>query len=315
MHKVSIIVPIYKVEQYLRTCIESVLAQTYGNWELILCDDGSPDGCPGICDGYASEDSRIRTLHLQNGGIGRARNCGIAVSTGDIICFLDSDDFIHPKYLEIMLGLMDRYDADIVQCGFIRGTEKVFPQITIDDKSEVHDRKSLFLKRRYNCCQWGKIFRRHIIESDPVKDVRSFEDEYTTWRHIEAARSIVVNRTPLYYYTVRHDSIIGSQKKRTDWSFMNAHFERAEYYRDRGEQDLVDNVLARLCQSIVLTYGMRGSTTEELADALNIFNENWTSIRSSRHLSTPQRLLFAAFHCAPLTTSRLAIKMKSSIGK
>lgn len=92
---VSIIVPCYKVEQYLPNCIESILCQSYTNWELILVDDGSPDNCGNICDDYAVKDNRIKVVHKQNGGLSSARNAGMKIMKGDYVTFLDSDDFLH----------------------------------------------------------------------------------------------------------------------------------------------------------------------------------------------------------------------------
>lgn len=100
MHKISIIIPVYKAESYLRTCLDSVTAQTITNWECILIDDGSPDGSGAICDEYATKDSRFHVIHKSNGGAGSARNAGLDFASGDYVCFVDSDDYISPDYLE-----------------------------------------------------------------------------------------------------------------------------------------------------------------------------------------------------------------------
>lgn len=113
MKKISIIIPVYKVENYLDKCVKSIINQTYKNLEIILVDDGSPDRCPAICDKWAEKDSRIKVIHKQNGGVSSARNCGIDVSTGDYICFVDSDDYLSETYVEDMvIG-----DYDIVVSG------------------------------------------------------------------------------------------------------------------------------------------------------------------------------------------------------
>ena len=109
---ISIIVPIYKVEKYLEKCIESILAQTYKNIELILVDDGSPDNCPSICDRYAKKDSRVIVIHKQNGGLSDARNMGLNIAKGDFISFIDSDDFVSDDFCELLLGAIIRENAD-----------------------------------------------------------------------------------------------------------------------------------------------------------------------------------------------------------
>ena len=104
MPLISIIVPVYKVEQYLHNCLNSVLAQSYTNWELILVDDGSPDSCGTICDEYTQKDNRIKVIHKENGGLSSARNAGLGVMTGEFVSFLDSDDFWLSDYLKILMG-------------------------------------------------------------------------------------------------------------------------------------------------------------------------------------------------------------------
>ena len=100
---VSVIVPVYRVENYLRTCIDSILAQTYSDLEVILVDDGSPDGCPAICDEYAKQDARVRVIHQKNAGLSAARNAGLDLCQGEYITFIDSDDFVHPRFVELLL--------------------------------------------------------------------------------------------------------------------------------------------------------------------------------------------------------------------
>lgn len=119
MKKISIIVPVYKVENYLRQCVDSILAQTYANFELILVDDGSPDSCPKICDEYASNDKRIKVIHKNNDGVSEARNSGIEAATGDYIVFLDSDDYWDSNTaLERCMRICDKTDTDVLLFGF-----------------------------------------------------------------------------------------------------------------------------------------------------------------------------------------------------
>lgn len=115
---ISIIVPVYKVEAYLKKCVDSILAQTYQKYELILVDDGSPDRCGEICDQYARDCAAVRVIHQANQGQAAARNNGVKSSTGELITFIDSDDYVEPDYLEYLLGLLRRYNADIAVGGF-----------------------------------------------------------------------------------------------------------------------------------------------------------------------------------------------------
>ena len=108
------------MEKYLPKCIESIINQTYKNLEIILVDDGSPDNCGEICDKYALKDSRIKVIHKENGGLSDARNAGLDIATGDYVSFIDSDDYIHEKFYEILLNLITSNNADIAQCEFLK---------------------------------------------------------------------------------------------------------------------------------------------------------------------------------------------------
>lgn len=118
MDKISVIVPVYKTEQYLNRCVQSITDQTYKNLEIILVDDGSPDNCPEMCDQWAKKDERIKVIHKRNGGISSARNAGLDSATGDYIMFADSDDWMEPDMAEFLYRLIVKYDADISRCGF-----------------------------------------------------------------------------------------------------------------------------------------------------------------------------------------------------
>ena len=116
MEKISVVVPIYKVESYLKECMDSILAQSYKNLEIIFVDDGSPDNCPQLCDQYAAYDNRVKVIHKVNGGLSDARNAGIGCATGDYITFVDSDDFIKKNMIEYLFNKLHEYDADIAFC-------------------------------------------------------------------------------------------------------------------------------------------------------------------------------------------------------
>ena len=129
--KVSIIVPIYKVEKYLNRCIDSILNQTYKNIEVILVDDGSPDRCGAICDNYSKIDKRIKVIHKKNEGLAEARNAGIKIATGEYISFVDSDDFINKNMYKVLYENAIKYDADISMCQF----KYIYPDDMIDESS------------------------------------------------------------------------------------------------------------------------------------------------------------------------------------
>ena len=110
---ISVVVPIYNVENYIKKCVDSILSQTYKNLEIILVDDGSPDNCPQICDEYAQKDNRIKVIHKENGGLSDARNAGIDISKGKFITFIDSDDYIEKDYVEVLYNSIKENASDM----------------------------------------------------------------------------------------------------------------------------------------------------------------------------------------------------------
>ena len=166
---ISVIVPIYKVEKYLTICVDSLLHQSYGNLEIILVDDGSPDECPAICDQYQNKDNRIKVIHKKNGGLSDARNKGLDVATGDYVAFIDSDDWIEPDYLEKLLDPMEKQKVDISICGAVDYEEETgekFPHEygLLNGIYQTTDIRENYIElRSYLGTYWGKMFKKDIF--------------------------------------------------------------------------------------------------------------------------------------------------------
>lgn len=172
MPKISVIVPVYKAERYLRKCIESILAQTCADLELLLIDDGSPDGCPKICDIYAANDPRVRVIHKENGGVSSARNAGLDAAVGDYIAFVDSDDYIEPDMYEKMLAVARNFDCDVVMCDCVKD---------FADQSEVysHNIRSGF----YDSQQLKKEYFPHLLMMENVEYPATISNCTILWRN------------------------------------------------------------------------------------------------------------------------------------
>lgn len=209
---VSIIVPVYKVEQYLTECVNSILAQSYPFFELILVDDGSPDNCGKICDDFASQDHRIHVIHKKNGGLSDARNAGIDTARGEYITFIDSDDYVHQDYVKVMLVLAEKENADIVQCGFTSDSKDlgIFnsskEQICIFDSARaLHD---LLRMRTVHVHACVKLYKHYLFDNIRYPYGRINEDTVTTYKLILAARSsIVCTNKNLYFYRLNSESL------------------------------------------------------------------------------------------------------------
>jgi len=299
---ISIIVPVYKVEQYIHTCVDSVLNQTYTHWELILVDDGSPDNCPAICDAYAVKDKRIRVIHKRNGGVASARNMALDNFQGDYVAFLDSDDFWHTSYLEALLNLSQKHDADIAQCNFIKSNDKVFPILKDSNKIGIFDGHSVFLRGYAKIVLWAKLYKAYLFEEIRMPEGKFFEDDFTTWKWYYKAKKIVVSNVVLYYYTQNAESTMAGHANKPSLDFIEAYHERIEFFSKGGVKDMEDYSRAHLCKSLVLISGnpLLSAGQKEIVDTL--FQTNLKLIQSSAFVPLYLRVLYFVFSYAPKPT-------------
>lgn len=214
---ISVIVPIYKVEQYLSKCVDSIISQTYVNLEIFLIDDGSPDSCGAICDNYAKKDNRIKVIHKLNGGLSIARNVAIDVATGDYIVCIDSDDYVAEDYIETLYSLVKNYDAQMAVTSsnpFGEGSE---PLITSDENliSKVMTPSDaltkMFYQNDFDTSAWGKIYHRSLF-GDDIRYPKGwlYEDLPTTFLLMMRCQKITYSNYKSYYYLQRANSIEGS---------------------------------------------------------------------------------------------------------
>jgi len=209
---ISVIIPIYKVEQYLRKCVDSVLLQTYANLEIILVDDGSPDNCGKICDEYAEKDSRIKVIHKANGGVSAARNAGLDIAKGDYIGFVDSDDWIEPNMYEHLLNDLFHSGCDISMCDFfVHRKKKSILRMPGDkkimDANEIV-KSSFSYQMLYNPF---KLYNKEIFANIRYpEDITNGEDFLTFFLVIDKSQNMSFVRLPLYHYVFRENSITHS---------------------------------------------------------------------------------------------------------
>ena len=215
MPKISVIVPVYKVEQYLDRCVESVVAQTFSDFELILVDDGSPDNCPKMCDDWEKKDERIIVIHQQNGGLSAARNAGIdwvfSNSDSEWITFIDSDDWVHTKYLEVLYRAVIDNEVDISVCGFER-TSGETPDVEEDALMPVlWIPEDFYVEKNTNAViAWGKLYRKQFFVDIRYPVGKIHEDEFTTHKLLFKCERIAVINAPLYAYFINENGIMGT---------------------------------------------------------------------------------------------------------
>lgn len=220
---ISVIIPIYKVEQYLDECVESIIKQTYKNLEIILVDDGSPDGCPQMCDEWARKDERIRVVHKKNGGLSSARNAGLDVATGEYISFVDSDDFIA---LDALQNLYDRFQGSegigIVSGMIYRYQDSEtcnFKQDWILKNEKIISAKEFLLEtmsQKTSYTVWNKLYKREILDGVRFREGRNNEDTLFMYDLGKRMRGLNVSMVEIpkyvYYYRYREDSICTTSK-------------------------------------------------------------------------------------------------------
>lgn len=210
---ISIIVPIYNVQKYIRRCIESILTQTYRNLEIILVDDGSTDACPQICDEYAVEDSRIKVIHKENGGLSDARNAGIEIATGEYIGFVDSDDYILPQMYEILYKACLDYDVAIAMCGrkVIDENGKILKDEFCTNTNSLLSAKeaveSLLTFDKCDPAAWDKLYKRNLFSDIRYPVGVHYEDQNITARLFYYAGKVCHIGKALYIYMKRAGSI------------------------------------------------------------------------------------------------------------
>lgn len=208
---VSIIVPVYEVEKFLPKCMESVLNQTYKNLEVILVDDGSTDTCPQICDEYMVKDSRVYVIHKKNEGQAIARNIGIDYSSGDYICFVDSDDFLELDAVEYMVQIAQKEHADLViaERKYInRDNVRFSPYLLFDEEETIvlNDIDAIKLFAEKNWAPWARLYRKSLHENIKFPNYRIFEDEAIMFQLLSKSRKTIYTNKVVYNYIVREGS-------------------------------------------------------------------------------------------------------------
>lgn len=217
--KVSVVVPIYKVEKYLKRCVDSILNQTYKNIEVILVDDGSPDRCGKIIDEYEKRENRVKAVHKENGGLSDARNYGMRYVEGELLLFVDSDDWLDWNMIEVMVKNILEYKADVVQSAFYYA----YHDHLLFDKNEeqkpyILDRKTLMseliINEKVKNFAWGKLYKTSLIKDIPFKKGVLFEDVFWAHHVMHKVNTYVILHEPMYYYMQRDDSIVANYTTR-----------------------------------------------------------------------------------------------------
>lgn len=239
MDRISVIVPVYNVERYLRRCVDSILDQTYENLEIILVDDGATDSSGAICDDYAGKDPRIQVIHKRNGGLSSARNAGIDASSGEYLAFVDSDDWIEPEMYSYLMGLIQKYGVKFAYTGRYDVEEETGEKTVglcpkTEEKISARDFVGrIFLWDNVDSAAWDKLYHRSLFENHRYPEGKICEDVPVTYRVILETDYVAVGNRPMYNYYHRKGSITQSQVSEKTFHFTQHTAQVFAYIQER----------------------------------------------------------------------------------
>jgi len=231
---ISIIIPVYNGKKYLAQCIDSIVGQTYGNWELLLIDDGSTDGAEDMCDEYAANNDRISVLHKVNGGQASARNEGIALAKGEYIGFVDCDDWLEPDMYATMIATLQREQAEIIICGYTEEYAHRQKIVNGDGEQTTYDSATslrLVLQGKIGSYLWSMLFKREVVQ-ELMPDLNPYEDHATIFKWISHAHRVVILHQSFYHYRQLQGSSLHSYNPRNASHFFLAAKERYDYMNE-----------------------------------------------------------------------------------
>lgn len=224
---ISVIVPLYCAEAYLSACVDSILRQTYSNFELILVDDGSGDACPALCARYAAQDARVRVIRQENRGVSAARNAGLNAARGEYLAFVDADDWVEPTYLSYLLELLARNHVRLSACNhfvFARGKDHAkYPASNAVEKLSLRQAMERVLYHQPpDVSAWGKLYHRSLFETLRYPEGKIFEDTYLIADLLSASGDIAYGGVPLYHYRYLSRSLSKGAFQEKNWDYPEA---------------------------------------------------------------------------------------------
>ena len=288
---ISVIIPVYNVEQYVESCLNSVIDQSYTNLEIILVDDGSTDRSGEICGQYALKDSRIKVIHEENAGLGEARNRGLRIASGDYICFVDSDDWIEEDYCKELAQAAERTNSKI-------------PKVKYDDcftttgKEILHYTMTANSKYWFNISVWNKLYKREIISGLWFKS-RVYEDIMYNAESMYRANKITYVNKCLYNYRInREGSIIskGFQRKTVEFE-MKFKEERVEFFKRNNEIKLARDAEAVVIHDKLLYYAFMSLSKDDYSEHIRKYKYDLS--KSGFIADTKTNIALLIFKCFP----------------
>lgn len=324
MCKISVIVPVYQAEKYIEDCVRSILSQTWGDFELILVNDGSPDASGEICNALAEQDDRIRVIHKENGGAATARNAGLDAARGDYIAFVDGDDLIHPQYLQLMLEMLQKDKADVAWChyDFFTDEASVFStpldlereteQTELEYGQEIlkefrkHERRTSLI----SLCM--KLYKREIF--DDLRLPTGYIEEDSIVLPLILDRVGVYSHTmlPLYHWRETAGSVTRSGLSEKNFAYIEVSRSQAEFFLERGS-DQADGLQREFLQRTLKYYYRIRDEKPELMKAyryhLKRYRKLFPRYIKAKGMTPRERLAYTVFLVAPKAARKLYMQV------
>ena len=325
MPKISIIVPIYNAEIYLEKCIQSILKQTFKDFELILVNDGSKDNSVKICEFYSNVDSRIKIINKVNGGLSSARNEGLKNSKGEYIGFVDSDDYIHPQMYEILYNSIIRKNSDIAICDY----EKVYPEDALE-KIEFYNDELKNIQQYSNITAlnqfyteygikftpaWNKLYKRFLFENNKFEVGRYHEDEFIMHKLLYNSKCIIYIPIKLYFYFQSQNSIMRKPFNISRLDAVDAYLDRVNFFIKIKEKKLMQKALFAYSQEFLIHYFKLEDIYpkhKKLKEIKKKYNDKLVDVLKLKYYTKKEKILLIIFFFNPQIYKYI---MKNIIGK
>lgn len=313
---ISVIVPVYNVEKYLEHCIESILKQTYQNFELILVNDGSKDRSLEICKLYEEKDCRVRVFDRKNGGVSAARNTGLDQCNGTYIIFVDSDDYISQNCLENLYRAAKIRDYDIVQCDIKTINERLedtpFVPFCDRDVREVSKVEALNY-REYKIIACAKMYKSSLFGDFRFKEGIINEDEDSNYIFVDKAKRIALLNQVLYYYFMSSNSIMRNDNPIMNLGFITIYEDRIKYFLDKEDYALLEGSYCRYCIVLMLAISKVVSNKNMRADVeklILLYKQNYPFAIKSKVISKKDKLILFIFRRGPKFFGRIIGRLR-----
>lgn len=310
---ITVIIPVYNVEKYLRACLESVIRQTYKKLEIVLVNDGSTDGSKMICEEYKEKDNRITLINQKNGGLSAARNSGLKIAHGQYFFLLDSDDVIHVKTLQLLYECMEESKCDIA----ITSSTKILQNVEPDIYEHMVSMNPVILSGK-ECnmsffstdidatdmtVAWGKLYPRYMFDKIKYPEGKLHEDEYVTYKILDDCSKCAYLKIGAYYYRTRNESIMSEKKEKNYIDAIGAFKEREFFFERQNKADEQALSIYRILTEYTLYYEFLCKSNAEKQKRAEVKKEftryykkkMWRKIANSRI-----KIKFAVFNFSPL---------------